>query len=117
SSDLRPMAKQLLEQPSPAAYTGVERYALKHRVDEGGMLAHFVLGYAHLQAKEYPQAQKELKLALARGGELSDYADLFLAQCALATDDQRQVAALLNGFAEKHPDSLLTRQADLMRAT
>jgi soluble lytic murein transglycosylase len=117
SSDLRPMAKQLLEQPTPAAYTGVERYAAKHRADEGGMLAHLVLGYAHLQAKEYPQAQKELKLALARGGELSDYADLFLAQCALATDDQRQVAALLNGFAEKHPDSLLIRQADLMRAT
>lgn len=116
SSDLRPMAKQLLEQPSPAAYTGVERYALKHRADEGGMLAHLVLGYAHLQAKEYPQAQKELKLAAARNGELSDYADFFLAQCAAATNNQQQVAVLLNGFAERHPDSLFIRQADLMRA-
>jgi soluble lytic murein transglycosylase len=116
SSDLRPMAKQLLEQPSPAAYTGVERYALKHRADEGGMLAHLVLGYAHLQAKEYPQARKELKLAAARNGELSDYADFFLAQCAAGTNDQQQVAALLKGFAEKHPDSLFVREADLMRA-
>ncbi len=116
SSDLRPMAKQLLEQPSPAAYGGVERYALKHRADEGGMLAHLVLGYAHLQAKEYPQAQKELKVAAARGGELSDYADFFLAQCAAGTNDQQQVAALLKGFSEKHPDSLFIRQADLMRA-
>ncbi len=116
SSDLRPMAKQLLEQPSPAAYAGVERYALKHRADEGGMLAHLVLGYAHLQAKEYPQAQKELKLAAARGAELSDYADFFLAQCAAATEDQHQVAILLKGFAEKYPDSLFIRQANLMRA-
>lgn len=116
SSDLRPMAKQLLEQPTPAAYAGVERYAVKHRADEGGMLAHLVLGYAHLQAKEYPQAQKELKLAAARNGELSDYADFFLAQCAAGSNDQQQVAALLKGFAEKHPDSLFTRQADLMRA-
>ncbi|HKT25122.1 MAG TPA: transglycosylase SLT domain-containing protein [Terriglobales bacterium] len=116
SSDLRPMAKQLLEQPSPAAYAGVERYAVKHRSDEGGMLAHLVLGYAHLQAKEYPQAQKELKLAAARNGELSDYADFFLAQCAAGTNEEQQVAALLKGFAEKHPDSLFIRQADLMRA-
>lgn len=116
SSDLRPMAKQLLEQPSPAAYAGVERYAVKHRADEGGMLAHLVLGYAHMQAKEYSQAQQELKLGAARGGELSDYADFFLAQCAARTNDQQQVAALLKGFAEKHPDSLFIRQADLMRA-
>jgi peptidoglycan lytic transglycosylase len=116
SSDLRPMAKQLLEQPTPAAYAGVERYAVKHRADEGGMLAHLVLGYAHLQAKEYPQAQKELKLAAARNGELSDYADFFLAQCAAGTNDQQQVAALLKGFADKHPDSLFIREADLMRA-
>ncbi len=116
SSDLRPMAKQLLELPSPAAYAGVERYALKHRADEGGMLAHLVLGYAHLQAKEYPQAQKELKIAAARGAELSDYADFFLAQCAAATEDQHQVANLLLGFAEKYPDSLFIRQANLMRA-
>ncbi|HWC17152.1 MAG TPA: transglycosylase SLT domain-containing protein [Terriglobales bacterium] len=117
SSDLRPMAKQLLEQPAPAAYAGVERYALRHHLDEGGTLAHLVLGYAHLQAKEYPQAEKELKLAASRGGELSDYADFFLAQNAAAQNDQQTVAALLAGFDEKHPDSLFIRQAEIMRAS
>ena len=116
SSDLRPMAKQLLEQPTPAAYAGVERYAFKHHLDEGGTLAHLVLGYAHLQAKEYAQAEKELKLASSRGGELSDYADFFLAQNAAAQNDQQKVAALLRGFDEKHPDSLFIRQAEIMRA-
>lgn len=117
SADLRPMAKQLLEQPTPAAYAGVQRYALKHRADQGGILAHLVLGYAHLQDKDYTKAQTDLKLAAAHGGELSDYADFFLAQCAAATEDQQQVAALLKSFAEKYPDSLLTRSANLMRAT
>jgi soluble lytic murein transglycosylase len=116
SATLRPMAKQLLEQPTPAAYAGVERYAAKHRVDQGGALAHLVLGYAHLQDKDYAKAQKDLKLAAARSAELSDYADFFLAQCAAATQDQVQVGETLRGFAEKHPDSLFTRQAGLMRA-
>lgn len=111
------MAKQLLEERTPTAYSGVERYAAKHRADEGGTLAHLVLGYAHLQDKDYIKAQKDLKLVAARNGELSDYADFFLAQCASATEDQQQVAALLKGFAEKHPDSLFIRQAELTSAS
>jgi len=110
------MAKQLLEQPTPAAYAGVQRYAVKHHADQGGVLAHLVLGYAHLQDKDYTKAQTDLKLAAAGSGELSDYAEFFLAQCAAATEDQRQVATLLKSFAEKYPDSLLTRSANLMRA-
>jgi soluble lytic murein transglycosylase len=116
SADLRPMAKQLLEQPTPVAYAGVERYALKHRVDEGGALARLVLGYAHLQDKDYDKADKDLKLAAASKGELSDYADFFLAQSAAARGNQQAVADVLNGFAENHPDSLFIRQAELMRA-
>ena len=116
SANLRPMAKQLLEEHTPAAYAGVERYSLKHRADEGGTLAHLVLGYSHLQDKDYSKAQKELKIAAARNSELSDYADFFLAQCATATEDQQQVVDVLKGFAEKHPDSLFKRSADLMRA-
>jgi soluble lytic murein transglycosylase len=116
SADLRPMAKQLLEEHTLAAYAGVERYAVKHRADEGGTVAHLVLGYAHLQDKDYSKAVKDLKIAAAKNGELSDYADFFLAQCAAATEDQQQVADVLKGFAEKHPDSLFNRSANLMRA-
>jgi len=112
------MAKQLLEQPTPIAYTAVERYAVKHRADEGGMLAHLVLGYAHLQNKDYVKADKELKLAALPDSELSDYADFFLAQSAAASaPDQQRVAALLKGFGDKHTDSLFIRQAEIMRAS
>ena len=117
SADLRPMAKQLLEQPGSTAYVAMERYAQKHRADQGGMLAHLVLGYAHLQDKDYSKADRELKLAAVPGSELSDYADFFLAQSAASSSaDQQQVSTLLKGFGEKHPDSLFIRDAELIRA-
>lgn len=116
SADLKPMAKQLLSDRTPAAYSGVEHYALRHRADDGGTLAHLVLGYAHLQDHDYEKATKELKLASARGGELADYSDYFLALSVAGGGDQTQAANALKSFVQKHPDSLFRRQADLMRA-
>ncbi len=110
------MAKQLLSEPTPAAYAGVEHYAVRHRGDDGGTLAHLVLGYAHLQDHDYQKATKELKLASARGGELADYSDYFLAESVGGSGDQQQAANALKLFVQKHPDSLFRRQADLMRA-
>ena len=109
SASLRPMAKQLLADRTPAAYAGVEHYAWRHRKDDGGVLAHLVLGYAHLQDKDYAKATADLKLAAKAGDELSDYADFFLADAASATQDQKTVADTLKDFAAKHPDSLFTR--------
>ncbi|HET9741686.1 MAG TPA: transglycosylase SLT domain-containing protein [Terriglobales bacterium] len=117
SASLRPMAKQLLADRTPAAYAGVEHYAWRHRKDDGGALAHLVLGYAHLQDKDYAKATADLKLAAKASDELSDYADFFLADAASATQDQKTVAAILKDFAAKHPDSLFTREANLMRAS
>src|SRR5579863_4252606 len=47
SSDLRPMAQQLLENRTPAAYAGVERYARGHATQDAGALGWLVVGYAH----------------------------------------------------------------------
>jgi soluble lytic murein transglycosylase len=117
SAQLKPMAKQLLADKTPPAYAGVERYAARHRADDGGNLAHLLLGYAHLQDKDYEKATKELKLAAAKDWELSDYADFFLAQAATANANQQEIADDLKQFPEKHPDSLFTRDAGLMRAS
>ncbi len=117
SAQLKLMAKQLLADRTPQAYAGVERYAARHRADDGGQLAHLLLGYAHLQDKDYDKATKELKLAAAKDWELSDYADFFLAQAATATANQQEIADDLQRFPEKHPDSLFIRDAGLMRAS
>ena len=56
SSELRPMARQLIEYRTPAAYAGVEAYANKHAGTEPGALAWFAIGYAHYLDSQYPAA-------------------------------------------------------------
>src|SRR5204862_402342 len=47
SSTLKAMARQLLQDRTPAAYRGVEAYARRHTKEDAGALAWLVLGYAH----------------------------------------------------------------------
>src|SRR5262249_35089426 len=47
SASLRPMAQQLLQDRTPAAYAGVESYARAHSKEDAGALAWLVVGYAH----------------------------------------------------------------------
>ena len=46
SASLRPMAQQLLQDRTPAAYAGVEGYARRHSKEDAGALAWLVVGYA-----------------------------------------------------------------------
>ena len=52
SADLKPMARQLLQDRTPAGYAGVEKYARAHH-DEAGSLAWLVAGYAHVLDHQY----------------------------------------------------------------
>src|SRR5579859_940708 len=63
SADLRPMAEQLLENRTPAAYAGVQKYADAHNGDDAGALAWLVIGYAHLLDNQYQDAITALKKA------------------------------------------------------
>src|SRR5262249_10391094 len=60
SADLKPMARQLLENRTPQGYAAVEAYARKHSTDhaaaDAGALAWLVLGYAHYLDKDYTRA-------------------------------------------------------------
>jgi soluble lytic murein transglycosylase len=110
SSDLRPMARQLLEDRTPAAYAGVQRYALRHN-DEAGSLAWLAIGYARLLDKSYAQAIGPLKDARAHASELGDYIDYYLGSAYAGVNDNRNAIATLRGFDEKYPDSLLRNDA------
>src|ERR1700716_2378103 len=46
STSLRPMAQQLVQDRSPAAYAGVEAFARTHAKEDAGSLAWLVMGYA-----------------------------------------------------------------------
>ena len=66
STQLKPMARQLLENRSPAAYAGVQTYARQHAQDDAGTLAWVVVGYAHILDHDYAKAIPPLKRASFR---------------------------------------------------
>jgi soluble lytic murein transglycosylase len=113
SASLRPMAQQLLQDRSPAAYTGVELYARGHAKDDAGALAWLVIGYAHLLDREYGKAIDPLNRAKVHAGDLGDYVDYYLGTSYLQTQRTAEALPTLADFANAHPDSLLVRDAHI----
>jgi soluble lytic murein transglycosylase len=111
SASLRPMAQQLLQDRSPAAYAGVELYARGHAKEDAGALAWLVLGYAHVLDREYGKAIDPLNRAKVHAGDLADYVDYYLGTSYLQTSHTAEALATLADFAKTHPDSLLVRDA------
>jgi soluble lytic murein transglycosylase len=116
STDLKPMAIQLLDNRTSAAYAGVEAYAVKHQAEDAGALAWLVMGYARIQDSQYEQAVPPLKNARAHAGELGDYVDYFLGSAQLSSGDARGSAATLDGFDTRYADSILLHDALVLQA-
>lgn len=116
STDLKPMARQLLETRSSAAYKGVEAYAKKHAGSDAGALAYLLLGYAHSSEKrpEWDKAITALKAAKSHAGDLSDYVDYLLATAYRSRP--ADVILVLDGFAQRYPGSLFRRDAAMLQA-
>lgn len=111
SADLKPMARQLLQARTRAAYAGVESYARRHAGTDAGAMANLVVGYAHILDRDYAQAIAPLTKARPRAGELADYVDYFLAMAYGGTAQENQVIAILKTFDTEHGDSLFVHDA------
>lgn len=111
SASLRPMAQQLLQDRTPAAYKGVEAYARAHSREDAGALAWLVLGYAHVLDRDYAKAIDPLNRAKVHAGDLGDYVAYYLGTSYLQTGRTGEGVANLADFANAHPDSLLVRDA------
>ncbi|HEY1657678.1 MAG TPA: transglycosylase SLT domain-containing protein [Candidatus Sulfotelmatobacter sp.] len=116
STSLRPMAQQLLQDRSAAAYSGVQAYARAHSKEDAGALAWLVLGYAHVLDKDYAQAIEPLSRAKVHAGDLGDYVAYYLGVSYLQTGHTAEALANLSDFEQTHPDSLLGRDAQLTYA-
>jgi peptidoglycan lytic transglycosylase len=116
SSDLKPMARQLLQDRSRAAYNGVEAYARRHAGTDEAALAWLALGYARLLDHDYPKAVQALRRAQPRAGELADYVDYFLAMAYGAQGDSAGVVKALGKFDANYPDSLFAVDAAVIYA-
>jgi soluble lytic murein transglycosylase len=113
SATLRPMAQQLIQDRSPAAYAGVESYARTHAKEDPGALAWLVVGYAHVLDHDYAKAIDPLNRAKPRAGDLGDYVAYYLGTSYLETAHQAEALAVLANFSATYPDSLLVRDADI----
>ena len=113
STTLRPMAQQLIQDRSPAGYSGVEAYARAHSKEDAGALAWLVVGYAHVLDHDCVKAIDPLNRAKPLAGDLGDYVAYHLGTCYLQTGHQAEGLAALANFHTTYPDSLLVRDAHL----
>src|SRR5438874_13730016 len=116
SSSLKPMARQLLQDRTPAAYAGVESYARNHAKEDAGALAWLVVGYAHILDHDYPKAIDPLSRAKPNAGDLGDYVNFYLGSSYLQTGQNAEAIAALGEFDKTYPDSLLIRDAHVVYA-
>ncbi|HUO59677.1 MAG TPA: transglycosylase SLT domain-containing protein [Candidatus Acidoferrales bacterium] len=110
SSDLKPMARQLIDQRTPAAYAGVQSYATRHAGTDPGAMANLALGYAHILDHDYAKALPNLAKAQQRAGELADYVKYFQAQAYQGLGDNDKVITTLRGFEQNFPESVFHRE-------
>ncbi len=115
SSQLRPMAQQLRQERTPEAYAGVRRYARAH-TGEASSAAYMALGEAYFTDGKYPDAVASFRQAGKMGQALADYADYLGAKADFAQQGYADAEQLLDGFAERHPDSVLIDHASLLLA-
>lgn len=122
SSELRPMAQQLSQNRTPAAYAGVSAWAHRHK-GEAAAAAYLALGHAYLLDQKYPDAVASLRTARLTGatvahpdGVLADYADYLTAQAYLQNNQLPQAELVLNDFVQKYPDSIFVPGVPILQA-
>jgi soluble lytic murein transglycosylase len=116
SASLKPMARQLLQDRTPAAYTGVEAFARRHGKEDAGSLAWLVIGYSHILDRDYARAIDPLNRAKPRAGDLGDYVNFYLGTAYYQTGRLAEAVATLGVFDKTYAESLLIRDAHVAYA-
>ena len=109
SADLKPMARQLVQNRLPAAYSAVEDYARRHEGSDAGALAWLALGYAHVLDQHHDQAIAALEKARPRVGDLYDYVQYLEAVSYAGKGDDARVVELLRDFDVRLPESIFQK--------
>jgi soluble lytic murein transglycosylase len=117
SASLKPMARQLLQDRTPAAYAGVEAYAKRHAKEDAGALAWLVVGYAHVLDHDFAKAVDPFNRARPQAGDLGDYVSFYLATSYFQTGRTAEAVATVAEFDKAYPESLLIRDARVLYAS
>lgn len=116
SATLKPMAQQLIQDRTPAAYSGVQAYAVRHSKEDAGALAWLVIGYGRVMDRNYVLAIDPLNRARPRAGDLGDYVDYYLGTAYYQTGRMAEAVATLSNFEKNYPESLLIRDTYVLYA-
>ncbi|HXZ33387.1 MAG TPA: transglycosylase SLT domain-containing protein [Terriglobales bacterium] len=116
SATLKPMARQLIQDRTPAGYAGVQAYAVHHSREDAGALAWLVIGYARILDHSYAQAIDPLNRAKPHAGDIGDYVSYYLGTAYQQSGHLAEAIATLSSFDKTYPDSLLIRDAHLIYA-
>lgn len=115
TEQLRPMAQQLASTRSAAAYAGVQAYVRSHP-GEGAATAQLAIGHSYMLDRRYNDAYIAFQQARTSGKALDDYAEYLAAQAALQASRPADAYALLDHFADRHPDSIFVANAPILLA-
>ncbi|HZZ38182.1 MAG TPA: transglycosylase SLT domain-containing protein [Acidobacteriaceae bacterium] len=122
SSELRPMAQQLAQNPTPAAFAGVSTFASRHTGDAAAA-AYLALGHAYLLDHKFADAVTALHSAhvtdatrTSPDGPLADYADYLTAQAYLQNSQYPQAEKVLSEYVRKYPDSIFVPGIPILEA-
>ena len=115
STELRPMAQQLSTLRTPAAYAGVTAYA-ERQTGDAAAAAYLALGHAYLLDKRYSEAASSLRLVRKHSEVLADYADFLGAEAEHDQGNEAAAEALLQGFNDRHADSIFDIEAPELEA-
>jgi soluble lytic murein transglycosylase len=110
------MAGQLLRDRTPAAYAGVQAFAVHHAKEDAGSLAWLVIGYAHILDHEYAKAIDPLNRAKPQAGDLGDYVNFYLGSAYQQAGRLPEAIATFSVFDKTYPESLLIRDAHVVYA-
>ncbi len=110
------MARQLLQDRTPAAYAGVETFARRHNSEDAGSLAWLAAGYARFLDRDYAKAIDPLSRAKPQAGDIGDYVAYYLAASYLQSGRIPEAVAALSAFEENYPQSLLLRDVHVLYA-
>ena len=116
STTLKPMARQLIQDRTPAAYAGVQAYAVRHSKEDAGALAWLAIGYARILDHNFAQAIDPLNRAKPHAGDFGDYVNYYLGTAYQQSGRLAEAIATFSTFDKNYPESLLIRDAHIVYA-
>ena len=111
---LSELSRTLLASRSDANFRALRDFA-DGASERDRALAHYAIGMAHYQGRDYPAAESALARAGAGDGWTAEYAAYYRARCIVLAEEFERALTPLSDFAKRFPDSRFRPAAGRLR--